>query len=560
LTELFEGVAEDGLRLARYREIGGLSGALTRRAEHMRQSWTQTEQEVAIQLFLRLVRVGHDGRAARRRLPVQELAGLTELDSVAIAAVVEDLAHHRLISVDRDIPSGPATIEVAHECLFEQWPWLRDVVSTHLAVLRSHDSLQTALAEWEAADRDPDYLLSGGRLEGLMTASRGGALQFTDAEIAFLDACQASAAVAAAKARARSRRQRVRLSIAVATAAGAAAAAAAVLAAPGHSAPPRVAFVQGGDGYIDDLVAQGIDRASRDNRLTLQIEQAGGTNPTAAISQLAQHGENLVLVSADGVDVQDVAAHYPRTRFVDLTGFGSGAHMTDVAFADQQGAFLAGAAATLASKSKRVGFLGGVDIPVIRRFEAGFIAGVHAVDPSAHVLVRFAGRTPESGFRDPALDGMVAREMLRAGVDVLFPAAGQAQFGAVQAVVEYSKKLHRKLWAIGVDEDIYRRTDWERGPNDNTYVLTSMIKRYDVAAYETVRDFIAGTLQSGTRTYDLRNGGMTLAASGGYLAPFQSRLNALRRAIVAGSIVVPCVPPGLTGRAALDASAGPKCP
>jgi basic membrane protein A and related proteins len=267
-----------------------------------------------------------------------------------------------------------------------------------------------------------------------------------------------------------------------------------------------------------------------------------------------------VLLNVDGGDLEEVAAQHPRTRFVDLTGFGSGAHMTDVAFADQQGAFLAGAAAALASKSKRVGFLGGVKIPVIRRFEAGFIAGVHAADPSVHVLVRYAGRTPDAGFRDPALDGAVARDMLRAGVDVLFPAAGEAQFGGIQAVVEYSKKVHRKLWAIGVDEDIYQRTDWERGPDDNTYVLTSMVKRWDVAAYQTVQDFIAGTLQPGTRTYDLGNGGMTLATSGDYLAPFQPRLDALRRAVVDGRIVVPCVPPGLTGQAAVAASAGPECP
>jgi basic membrane lipoprotein Med (substrate-binding protein (PBP1-ABC) superfamily) len=87
-----------------------------------------------------------------------------------------------------------------------------------------------------------------------------------------------------------------------------------------------------------------------------------------------------------------------------------------------------------------------------------------------------------------------------------------------------------------------------------------MIKRFDVVSYEAVRDFAAGTLKSGTRVYDLASNQMALAKSGGYLAPYQPRLDALRRAIIDGHIVVPCVPNGLTGQAAIEAAAGPKCP
>lgn len=261
-------------------------------------------------------------------------------------------------------------------------------------------------------------------------AGRSG--QLTDAETAFLDACEANAALAAA-----------------------------LLALPGASAaPPRVAFLHPGNGFIDDLVAQGIDRESREHRLTLQVEQIGGADPTAALSRVAQHGEDFVLVAANGADVNGVAAQFPQTRFVDMVGQGGGgANVTSVLFADQEGAFLAGAAAALASKSKVVGFLGGADTPLLRRFEAGFTAGAHAADASVRVLVRYATRLPDySGFAEPALVAGVARKMLRKGVDVLFPAAGDAQFGGVQAVVEYSTKIHRKLWAIGADADIYRST------------------------------------------------------------------------------------------------------
>lgn len=87
-----------------------------------------------------------------------------------------------------------------------------------------------------------------------------------------------------------------------------------------------------------------------------------------------------------------------------------------------------------------------------------------------------------------------------------------------------------------------------------------MVKQYDVASYEAVRDFIAGTLKSGTRIYDLGNQGITLAKSGGFLAPFQTQLDALRRAVTEGRVIVPCVPKGLTGQAAREASAGPNCP
>jgi basic membrane protein A len=215
----------------------------------------------------------------------------------------------------------------------------------------------------------------------------------------------------------------------------------------------------------------------------------------------------------------------------------------------------------MASKSKIVGFLGGADTALLRRYEAGFTAGAEAGGPSVRVLVRYASRVPDyRGFDDPVLAGRVAQQMLDRGVDVLFAAAGAAQFGAVQAVVEQSAELHRQLWAIGADVDLYTWPEWQRGPDDKQHILTSMIKRFDVVSYEAVRDFAAGTLKSGTRVYDLASNQMALAKSGGYLAPYQPRLDALRRAIIDGHIVVPCVPNGLTGQAAIEAAAGPKCP
>lgn len=560
LTELFEGIDQDELRLADFRQIGGLSGALARRAEQIRNSWTDSEHQVATQLFLRLVRVGHDGGPSRRRLPVPELAGLLELDSVAIADVVEGLTRHRLVWTDRELPSGPATLEVAHECLFEEWPWLHDLVDQHLTALRRHESLRAAVAEWEGADRDPDYLLTGGRLDSVLTASRGGAIQLTDAEDAFLDACEAHAVAGAAAVRVRRRRTRVRTVIA-ALAAAAVATVTAVLTVTGGSAPRRVAYVTSGFGYINDQVTRGVERAASDAHLDLAVVQVEDGNPSAALAKVLRDPPDLVIIALSGFDVSAAAAAHPGTRFLDLSGVLPGANVTVASFADQEGAFLAGAAAALASRSKVVGFLGGADSSLLRRFEAGFVAGAHTAKPGIRVLVRYASRVPDySGFGDPVLAGRVAHAMLLHGADVLFPAAGTAQFGADQAVVERSAEIHRPIWAIGADVDLYSWPAWQRGPDDKRHILTSMIKRFDVVSYEAVRDFAAGRLKPGTRTYDLARHGMSLATSGGYLRPYQARLDALRRAVIDGRVVVPCVPVGLTGQAAIDAAAGPKCP
>ena len=126
-------------------------------------------------------------------MPVADLTALEGVDPVAVSAVLEDLARHRLISFDREVPDGRATVEVAHESLYEEWVWLRELVERHRAALRRHSSLQLAVDEWEGADRDPAYLLGEGRLAELRSWRRDGTLQLTRREVGFLDASEEQA-------------------------------------------------------------------------------------------------------------------------------------------------------------------------------------------------------------------------------------------------------------------------------------------------------------------------------------------------------------------------------
>ena len=194
-----------------------------------------------------------------------------------------------------------------------------------------------------------------------------------------------------------------------------------------------------------------------------------------------------------------------------------------------------------------VGFVGGVNTPSLLRFEAGFTAGAQTVDAGVRVEVMYASRLPSyEGFIRPVLTERAARRMLAVDADVLYVPAGAAQFGAFQAVIEASAKTGRHLWAIGADEDAYLVDGWQRTGDSKHHILTSTIKRFDVAAYDAVHDYVRGRLDAGSRVYDVANGGLQLATSGGYLTEHADQLESLRLGIVDGRLRVPCVPQGIT--------------
>jgi ABC-type glycerol-3-phosphate transport system substrate-binding protein len=166
LTELFERRRGRALTLEAYREIGGVSGALARRAEELYEAMSEPERDAARQLFLRLVTAGDGPSDTRRLVPRAELLSV-DVDRRAMERVIDTFGRHRLLSFDRDPTTRGPTVEVAHEALLRSWDRLRIWIEDAQDDLRHHRRLSGAAADWESSGRDPSLLLRGRRLEEL---------------------------------------------------------------------------------------------------------------------------------------------------------------------------------------------------------------------------------------------------------------------------------------------------------------------------------------------------------------------------------------------------------
>ncbi len=201
-----------------------------------------------------------------------------------------------------------------------------------------------------------------------------------------------------------------------------------------------------------------------------------------------------------------------------------------VVFREEEGSFLVGALAGLATQTGKIGFVGGMEIPLIKKFEAGFRAGVLTTRPPAarELLVAYTG-----SFDNVATGKQVAQDLLSKGVDVIFQAAGSDGLGAIQAVKE-ARDAGRLVYAIGVDAD-----QWHLAP---TAVLTSMIKHVDLAVYLTIRDLVDGKFSAGNRTLGLKEDAVWYAE---VRLDFPGkkevleRVEGFRKRVVAGEIQVP---------------------
>jgi basic membrane protein A len=194
-----------------------------------------------------------------------------------------------------------------------------------------------------------------------------------------------------------------------------------------------------------------------------------------------------------------------------------------VTFREHEGSFLVGAIAALASRTGRVGFVGGIDIPLIRKFEAGYRAGVRAVRPDAEVLASYTGK-----FDDSAAGKRVAVDLLGKGADVLFHASGSCGLGVIAAARDAGR------YAIGVDSD--------QSPLAPQTVLTSMIKHVDLAVYQAARDAVQGRFQAGDTTLGLKEGGVGYAPVTLPLPDKErilGRVEELRAAVIQGALQVP---------------------
>jgi basic membrane protein A len=206
-----------------------------------------------------------------------------------------------------------------------------------------------------------------------------------------------------------------------------------------------------------------------------------------------------------------------------------------VMYREEQGSFLVGALAGLASKNNKVGFVGGMEVPLIKKFEAGFRAGVASVNPKATVLVNYTG-----SFDNVAAGKAVGQDLVNKGADVVYHAAGSDGLGVIQAVKE-ARAAGKQVFVIGVDSD-----QSHLAPEA---VLTSMLKRVDLGVYEAVRDLSQGKLEGGDVTLGLKEGGVTYApvrVDFPGKAEALQKVEELRAKIVSGELQVPTNPSELS--------------
>ncbi|MBL1105780.1 BMP family ABC transporter substrate-binding protein [Streptomyces sp. 5-8] len=296
-----------------------------------------------------------------------------------------------------------------------------------------------------------------------------------------------------------------------------------------------------GDRSFNDSAARGADKAKKEFGGEIK-ELTAKTSDTEAdreqrLSDLAEAGYNPVVGVgyAYAASMTKVAAKYPKTSFGIVDSVVDGKNVDSITFTEEQGSYLAGVAAALKSKSKHVGFIGGVDVPLIKKFEAGYVQGVKDTNPKIKVDTQYLSHGSDtSGFASPDKGKEAAQGMLDNGADVIYTAAGSSGNGAIEAVA--GKK---GAWAIGVDSDQYNIPGLSKY---KSAILTSMVKNVDVGVYDFVKSVHDGKPLTGTNSYSLAKDGVSLATSGGFIDDVQAKLDAAKKKITDGSIKVKTTP------------------
>src|SRR5689334_725696 len=302
-----------------------------------------------------------------------------------------------------------------------------------------------------------------------------------------------------------------------------------------------------GDKSFNDAAAAGLEKAKKDldiqtreleankdetdndkySRLKLLCD--GGYNPVVAVG--------FAYAGADPATgpIAKAAKDCPNTKFAIIDDASSKAdNLANLTFAEEQGSFLVGAAAALKSTGGHVGFVGGCTVDLIKKFEAGYAAGAKAVKPDIKVDVNYLSTPADkcSGFNDPAKGQTSAEGMYDAGADVVYQAAGGSGVGVFKAA-----KGKGKL-AIGVDSDQYNTVT----PDLKDVIITSMLKRVDVAVYTFLKDQGEGKFTAGETIFDLKADGVGYSTSGGKIDDIKSKLDDYKQQIIDKKITVPTKP------------------
>ncbi|MEO0910652.1 MAG: BMP family ABC transporter substrate-binding protein [Pseudomonadota bacterium] len=296
---------------------------------------------------------------------------------------------------------------------------------------------------------------------------------------------------------------------------------------------PAVIYDMGGkfDKSFNEGVYNGIKRFQDETGVeVMEFEVTNETQREQAMQRMVDRGATLVLgvgfAQADAIN--KVAGENPDRNFaiIDVNWLDQ-PNLRQYAFKEHEGSYLVGMAAALASKTGKVGFVGGMDIPLIRAFACGYVQGAKDVNADIEVLQNMTGTTP-AAWNDPGKGAELTQSQIDRGADVIYQAAGGTGIGVIRAAADAGKL------SIGVDSN-----QNHLAPGS---VLTSMLKRVDVAAYETMKDAMSGSFDTGVRILGLAEGGVGWALDENneklISGDMKDAIDAASTDIVAGKIAV----------------------
>ncbi|MCK0172157.1 BMP family ABC transporter substrate-binding protein [Aliiroseovarius sp. S1123] len=308
------------------------------------------------------------------------------------------------------------------------------------------------------------------------------------------------------------------------------AAASLALTAGAALAEPAIIFDLGGkfDKSFNEAGFNGAEKwAAETGGSYLEVELQSEAQREQALRRFAETGANPVITMgfAMSTPISEVAPDYPDTTFVTIDGWSDAPNVLNVAFSEHEGSYLVGMMAATASKSGTVGFIGGMDIPLIRKFACGYAEGVLAVNPDATVIANMTGTTP-SAWNDPVKGGELTKAQISQGADIVYAAAGGTGLGVLQTAADEG------ILSIGVDSN---QNHLQSGK-----VLTSMLKRVDVAVYEAMK--MGADIKPGVQVMNLAAEGVGYALDEHNAAlvsdEMKAAVDAAAAKIISGELVV----------------------
>ncbi len=295
---------------------------------------------------------------------------------------------------------------------------------------------------------------------------------------------------------------------------------------------PAVVFDMGGkyDKSFNEAAFNGAERFKKETGVAYrEFEVTNETQREQAIRNMARRGATIVVGVgfSQAAGMEKVAAEFPNVKFTLIDGVVVKPNVQSILFKEHEGSFLVGMAAAMASKTGKIGFVGGMDIPLIRKFQLGYEEGAKYVDPKVEIFANMTGSTP-AAWNDPTRGSELARSQFDRGADVVYAAAGATGIGVLQAAKDKGKL------AIGVDSN-------QNHLHPGT-MLTSMVKRVDLAVYGAFMAAKAGTWKSGVANLGLAEDGVAMALDADnrkLITPaMEERIGAARRNIIAGTLKV----------------------